>query len=582
VLSEDSGALPLEDEIQELVTAGHTGVVYLLGSPGSGKSTALQHLAAVMPADTRLVLLDEFEPWEGTESALVVRAVSTWPDDSSATGFALASWGDDELIEYLLAVHHVRCASVMSRIGDADRELLQGIPELWRIVLDQMADEPDIPGARTALHRHLQIQLLQPNRMAGLRRLCLAFVARPGKLSPTEYFAAAKCPANVVRVVRHVEVGLPLAAEGLAEALRDQPVCAYLEQRLPFALVQSAGAAIAGDGPILHRLRALLEGPTPFHAMSASLLHAAGGFIPAPGQVPVLAGAYLDGAEWEGVKLPGVDLGRAELRNANLRGANLDWANAGQADLNRACLSESSLHGFTAHEADLTGADLTLAQAVHSHWEGANLTGATFACANLTWAVFSGATLDDADFSGATLHRTSLARLPLHLATFRGACFTEADMSGCDMEGMELAGVDARQANLKGALLTDAVLTDANLEGACLRETGLGDVNMERANLRGADLSGATFHMGSSRSGMLITPIASEGTRTGFYTDDADEQNFKSPEEIRKANLRGADLRGAKIEDVDFYLVDLRDALYDADQEQHFRRCRAILESPQV
>jgi hypothetical protein len=55
------------------------------------------------------------------------------------------------------------------------------------------------------------------------------------------------------------------------------------------------------------------------------------------------------------------------------------------------------------------------------------------------------------------------------------------------------------------------------------------------------------------------------------------EQDFKSPEEIRMANLRGADLRGAKNDDTDFYLVDLRDALYDVRQEEHFRRCGAIL-----
>jgi hypothetical protein len=28
---------------------------------------------------------------------------------------------------------------------------------------------------------------------------------------------------------------------------------------------------------------------------------------------------------------------------------------------------------------------------------------------------------------------------------------------------------------------------------------------------------------------------------------------------------------------VSFYLVDLRDAIYDAKQEEHFRRCGAIL-----
>ena len=46
-----------------------------------------------------------------------------------------------------------------------------------------------------------------------------------------------------------------------------------------------------------------------------------------------------------------------------------------------------------------------------------------------------------------------------------------------------------------------------------------------------------------------------------------------------KANLRGADLRGANIDGVDFYLVDLRDARYDADQQRQFRATGAILES---
>jgi hypothetical protein len=81
------------------------------------------------------------------------------------------------------------------------------------------------------------------------------------------------------------------------------------------------------------------------------------------------------------------------------------------------------------------------------------------------------------------------------------------------------------------------------------------------------------------RIGLVNSPIACEGSRTGFYTDELYEQEFKSPEEIRKANLHGADLRGAKIDNLDFYLVDLRGALYTADQEAHFRRSGAILES---
>jgi uncharacterized protein YjbI with pentapeptide repeats len=119
----------------------------------------------------------------------------------------------------------------------------------------------------------------------------------------------------------------------------------------------------------------------------------------------------------------------------------------------------------------------------------------------------------------------------------------------------------------------------ASFHGAKLVNAGLADVDWEQADLRDADLRGASFHMGSSRSGLVNSTIAGFGSRTGFYTDDYNEQDFKSPEEIRKANLRGADLRGANIEGVDFYLDDLRDARYDAGQERHFRSCGAILES---
>jgi fluoroquinolone resistance protein len=122
-------------------------------------------------------------------------------------------------------------------------------------------------------------------------------------------------------------------------------------------------------------------------------------------------------------------------------------------------------------------------------------------------------------------------------------------------------------------------MPNADFRNADLSNTGLADIEWEGANLRYANLSGASFHLGSTRSGLVGSPLACEGSRTGFYTDDFDEQSFKAPEEIRKANLCGADLRGAKVDGIDFYLVDLRGAKYDRTQAEHFRRCGAILES---
>ncbi len=117
----------------------------------------------------------------------------------------------------------------------------------------------------------------------------------------------------------------------------------------------------------------------------------------------------------------------------------------------------------------------------------------------------------------------------------------------------------------------------ADFRKSRLRHAGLADIQWEGADLCEADLRGCSFHLGSSRSGLVGSPYPGHGSRTGFYTDDYDQQSYKAPEEIRKANLCGADLRGALIDGVDFYLVDLRGAKYDPQQAEHFRRCDAIL-----
>jgi hypothetical protein len=141
---------------------------------------------------------------------------------------------------------------------------------------------------------------------------------------------------------------------------------------------------------------------------------------------------------------------------------------------------------------------------------------------------------------------------------------------------------DPRQADIgslpRHGIVIHATLVRSKSERAEITADRLA-VSWPGANLRGADLRGASFHLGSTRSGLVGSPIACEGSRTGFYTDDYDEQTYKPPEEIRKANLCGADLRGANLDGVDFYLVDLRGAVYDPEQEVHLRRCGAILEA---
>jgi uncharacterized protein YjbI with pentapeptide repeats len=594
-------ALPLEDEIRRLLDAGARGVVAILGEPSAGKTTALQHLAAVLPPKASVLLLDECDLGEQPDThadCLCIRAAQWAQAESVQASYWLAPWGDDDAIEYLLSVHKDCCASVMARLRREDDALCGGSPELWRVVLDRLAGDGIIPNWRSAMRREVAQRLVTPELLRQASWLCIGDLVVPrgdDRTSLAQFFAA-----EVRHLLRHRSVQLLLAADIIAENLRGAGDASALAHRLPRELVNEVAAAIAGDMPCLDKLHEQFSGTHRNHAMAASILHAAGiSWRPEVDCTPVLRGAYLNGVAWSGVVLAHADLDGADFTAADLSDADLRSARAHEIAMTNAHLNRAVLERIEAIRANFAGADLSDAQASDACFEiaslrGANLTDAvldraSFVGADLTAAVFRGAELDHADltdaviegadFSDAFLEGARLSGLRLREATWTDASFGAAQMAGCDLEGLELPGVCFEDANLHGALLTGCVMPGANFDYACLKSAGLGDVDWEGASLREADLRGATFHMGSSRSGLVGSPIASEGSRTGFYTDDYEEQYYKAPEEIRKANLCHADLRGAQIDGVDFYLVDLRGARYDAEHEDHFRRCGAILKA---
>lgn len=596
--------LPLEDEVRQMLESGRPAGLRIEGRPGSGKSTALAHLAAVFATEPRLSILDEGESVRSVEplkaQSYAVYVGHKAPSSAEVETLQLAPWDRDELIEYLMAVHPSDCASVLARVSESDRQILDGLPELWRIALDELASDQSVSGPIDAILRYLHRRVSSTELLCQIETACLNSQSKMGGRLPVLFAShPGGLDRDVLFLLRHEPVRHMLATERLATQLRTRDQACDLTPRLPRSLVAAVGACIAGNEDARSHLQSSLRRSAD-QAMAASLLLAADpAWVPVGKFIPLyLDNAYLSGAKWAGLRLRNVGFRKADLTQADLAWAKLDDGDATEACLVLAQLSQASLNRFKARNADLSGADLTgvrataayfgeadLSQAILKNavlvdvsFGGADLRLANFQGAQLTRAAFHGAQFGETVFRGANLTEASFAGSVLRTCSFQGACLQGARLMNCDLEGMCLDGLNFSNAKFDGALLSGSSLVRGNLAGASLRNTGLADIEWPGTCLRDVDFQQATFHLGSSRSGLVDSVVASEGTRTGFYTDDFDEQGFKSPEEIRKANLRFCDLRGALVENTDFYLVDLRGALYDMRQAEHFRRCGAVLE----
>lgn len=188
------------------------------------------------------------------------------------------------------------------------------------------------------------------------------------------------------------------------------------------------------------------------------------------------------------------------------------------------------------------------------------------------------AMLAETDLRRADLNRAVLGAVDLTSARLDGASFHTADLRESRWEGVRAVELDLRDAVLERALLGGSHLRSSRLARANLRSTGLAHVDWEGLDLTDVDFTHASFHLGSTRSGLLAGMPAMWGSMTGFYTSDDVEVEHLPPELVRKANLRACDLRGASVTGCDFYLVDLRGARFTPDQAEHFRSCRAILD----
>ncbi|MEI4914030.1 hypothetical protein Q8G39_28690, partial [Klebsiella pneumoniae] len=81
------------------------------------------------PPDAKVLLLDRApvaDVLNASVSQLLVSTTTLPPAGAEVATYHLQPWGNDELIEYLLATHKERCASVMKRLQPGDRLLFRG------------------------------------------------------------------------------------------------------------------------------------------------------------------------------------------------------------------------------------------------------------------------------------------------------------------------------------------------------------------------------------------------------------------------------------------------------------------------
>jgi uncharacterized protein YjbI with pentapeptide repeats len=510
--------------------------------------------------------------------------------------FHLTGWTDDECIEYLAHAHRDKVDSVMRRLKANDFvNELGGSPLLLRAVMNQLANYDSLTDALDAMLLLLRAILATEGEWNAAVN---ASLARRYGGGPASYYSS-RISDRARRFLSHPAFEIALCAEGTIEILRNRLIPKYLQKMTQTIDVRAIARAARSNSKVIHRLEDLLAGPDrASDAMAASvLLKIDSDWRPPQQQVYSFHQAVLSGAKWpqidlsqscvSGATFAGADLCQAKLKGviahatsfvgAKLEHATLEGADLLQTNFGSAGLSYATLDMANLQEGILDMADLTHATARGTNLSDASLVGADFSHADLAAALMIGCSVENADFSHASLEGAAISKVHMNRAVWTHASFNRAGLENCDLSGLVLPAANFKLANLTGSDLTATRIPGGQFEGANLHGTGLAEIDWENADLRDADFTQASFHMGSSRSGLVGSVIPSEGSKTGFYTDEFNEQDFKAPEEIRKANLRGANLIGAKVTGTDWYLVDLRDATYSDDQADHFARCGAIL-----
>ena len=576
-------ALRLEDAMAGWTREGARGTVRLGGPAGMGKATTLAYWGR--QGKSGCLVLHEPDPEElrlASTRGLVLYTSQDAEIEPTLGGLDMAPWGADEVLEYLLASHQEQVADVLMRLrGSSLSDLTSGCPELIVAVLDRMAADTALVDPKQALRGFLYGLEPGPDCARYMGSFSLGFWdhASDKQVEAGLVSAPFQEGGRMPKLLGFKIVRTLLAADRVRTAIDegDWMTMHLLEDR--WALVREVAALLDRNLDSQAALRQGLNDPSMQGLrVPVSILHATqAGWTPEDGEPLTLTGALLVGAQWANLHLDDSNLRSVDLRGANLRGVHFARLKGHFSCFDGADLTGAKMHEAHFWRAHFRGAVLDGADLSHATLRAPAMTGLQARGANFQGTQFIGGTLRGACLAGSDLSSANLAGLNLRETDLEGCNLSTAVLEGCSLQHKQMRGAKLPSANLRRCDLTGAQFSGAMLWGADLECAALADVNFAGANLRNVNFEGVAFQRGSTREGLLVGKPPLWGSITGFYSGDSSGLDSHAPEEIRTANFCRADLRGAEVHGADWYLVDLRAALYDSEQALHFEGCGAIL-----
>ncbi len=569
---------------------------------GRGLRTALAYLKHELQDHANIQILSEDETVESIEpDNLVVFATQGKAKGRTDLVFKLLRWGQDEVIEYLIAKAPERCKSVMSRLTAADDIWLgNGSPRVLSTVLDQMIESDEIQSVEQGIRAHFDQLAMTSKQRGKLSSVCIEHLFSPNAAIALHNLSPRLIDADTVKFFSNDTVRYVLGADRVIQDLRKEKKPKPMKVIWSETFTELMAEKIKNDLPVNDYLNSLTHDKTARYASNAASLLVASDktWRPSGKEGQCFESAKLSRVNWSEASLKASSLARADFSDSVLRKVQLQNALLVNADFFRSDLSGANLSHCLAPDAEFIDAIMRAISAEKASFNSCELQGAVLECSNLSDANFSDANLSFANLSNCNLSKANFLKAKLDHVNFSNSKLSEAklrwvdlrtvnldsvELSGaslnrCNLEGQSLERVGMKSASFARAILTGTRFRNCNMQNCRLTTARMANIDWEDCDLRRADFSYCQFLMGSTRAGTVDSPYPSHGTRTGYYTDDHDDHYFKTPEETRKANLCGCNLLGAEIYKADFYLVDLRGAKYDDDQREHFEKCKAILD----